>query len=90
MEIYDAVPGEDFWSFSAGVSLPVFGTVKQSRTLAEKNAAVSAAEANAADPILARIEHRHRVETLIAKGGKGEYSFDVHLQGPQETVFFDV
>jgi cobalt-zinc-cadmium efflux system outer membrane protein len=45
----DPVAGEDFWSFSAGVSLPVFGTVKQSRALAEKNAAVSAAEANVAD-----------------------------------------
>jgi cobalt-zinc-cadmium efflux system outer membrane protein len=45
----DPVAGQDFWSFSAGVSLPVFGTLKQSRTLAQKNAAVSAAEANAAD-----------------------------------------
>lgn len=45
----DPVAGEDFWSFSAGVSLPIFGTVKQSRTLSEKNAAVNAAEANAAD-----------------------------------------
>ncbi|NIT36001.1 MAG: TolC family protein [candidate division Zixibacteria bacterium] len=45
----DPVAGEDFWSFSAGVSLPFFGTVKQKRTLAEKNAAVSAAEAAAAD-----------------------------------------
>lgn len=45
----DPVAGEDFWSFSAGVSLPLFGTVKHSRTLAEKSAAVSAAEANAAD-----------------------------------------
>ncbi len=45
----DPVAGEDFWSFSAGVSLPLFGTVKQSRTLAEKTAAVSAAEAAIAD-----------------------------------------
>ena len=45
----DPVAGEDFWSFSAGVSLPLFGTVKHSRTLAEKSTAVSAAEANAAD-----------------------------------------
>lgn len=45
----DPVAGENFWSFSAGVSLPVFGTVKQSRTMAEKNAAASAAEANVAD-----------------------------------------
>ena len=45
----DPVAGEDFWSFSAGLSLPLFGSVKQSRTLAEKNATVSAAEAAAAD-----------------------------------------
>ena len=45
----DPVAGEDFWSFSAAVSLPLFGTVKQSRILAEKEAAVTAAEASAAD-----------------------------------------
>jgi cobalt-zinc-cadmium efflux system outer membrane protein len=45
----DPVAGEDFWSFSAGVSLPVFGTIRQSRSLADKNAAVTAAEATVAD-----------------------------------------
>ncbi len=48
------------------------------------------AEANAGDPVLARIEHRDRVPTLIARGGAGKYSHDIHLQGPQETVFFDI
>ena len=48
------------------------------------------AEANAGDPVMARIEHRDRVPTLIAKGGAGKYSHDIHLQGPQETVFFDI
>lgn len=48
------------------------------------------AEANAGDPVLARIEHRDRIVTLLAKGGDGEYSLDIHLQGPQETVFFDI
>lgn len=48
-------------------------------------------EANAVDPILARIEHRQRVETLIAKAESGGvYRFDVHLQGPSETVFFNI
>ena len=47
--------------------------------------------ANNADPILARIEHRHRVDTLIAKSeAEGVYRFDIHLQGAQETVFFDM
>ena len=46
-------------------------------------------KANAEDPILARIEHRVRVPTLIAIRGGDSYSFDVHLQGEKETVFFD-
>ncbi|MEM7472901.1 MAG: protocatechuate 3,4-dioxygenase subunit alpha [Pseudomonadota bacterium] len=47
--------------------------------------------ANAADPILSRIEHQNRVPTLLArKEGEGVYRFDVHLQGPNETIFFDM
>ena len=49
------------------------------------------AEANAADPVLGRIEQASRRATLIArKEQSGTYGFDVHLQGPNETVFFDV
>jgi protocatechuate 3,4-dioxygenase alpha subunit len=46
-------------------------------------------KANAEDPILARIEHRDRVATLIAPRDGDTYSFDIHLQGEKETVFFD-
>ena len=46
--------------------------------------------ANAEDPVLARIEHRVRVPTLIAQRDGNGYSFDVHLQGEKETVFFDI
>ena len=47
--------------------------------------------ANAADPILARIEHQARVSTLLArKEGAGLYRFDIHIQGPIETIFFDI
>ena len=47
--------------------------------------------ANAGCPVLARIEHRERVATLLArKVAPGEYSFYIHLQGPLETVFFDI
>ena len=43
------------------------------------------------DPWLTRIEHQNRVPTLIATETQpGTYQFDIHLQGPQETVFFDV
>ncbi|RMD48306.1 MAG: protocatechuate 3,4-dioxygenase subunit alpha [Alphaproteobacteria bacterium] len=47
--------------------------------------------ANAEDPLLARIEHRPRVETLLARPeGEGQWRFDIHLQGPRETVFLDM
>jgi protocatechuate 3,4-dioxygenase alpha subunit len=47
-------------------------------------------EANAADPILARIEHRSRVKTLLAERRGDAYTFDIRIQGPDETVFFDI
>lgn len=43
-----------------------------------------------ADPVLQRIEHRHRVQTLMAQPVEGGYHFDIHLQGERETVFFDI
>ncbi|MQT11192.1 protocatechuate 3,4-dioxygenase subunit alpha [Segnochrobactrum spirostomi] len=50
--------------------------------------------ANAADPLLARIENRARVATLIAPRtlveGVPTYTFDIHLQGDRETVFLDI
>lgn len=46
-------------------------------------------EANEEDPLLRRIEYRHRVATLIAPRG-GTYTFDIHLQGDKETVFLDI
>lgn len=50
---------------------------------------------NSADPLLQRIEHEARRETLIAHKTahaktQGQYRFDIHLQGPQETVFLDM
>lgn len=48
------------------------------------------ADANAADPLLLRIEHRHRVETMIAQKEGSTYTLDIHLQGPKETVFLDI
>ena len=49
------------------------------------------AEKNAADPILALVPAERRT-TLIARrdAGGATYRFDVHLQGDDETVFFDV
>lgn len=52
------------------------------------------AEANAEDPVLRLVEQPERRKTLIARrerrGGETAYVFDIHLQGPQETVFFDI
>ncbi len=49
------------------------------------------ADANAEDPILSKIEHKVRIPTLLAKPeGEGHYRFDVCLQGPDETIFFDM
>ncbi|MDR3514175.1 MAG: protocatechuate 3,4-dioxygenase subunit alpha [Azospirillaceae bacterium] len=52
------------------------------------------AVANAGDPVLLRIEDRSRIATLVAPKDLSTdpptYRFDIHLQGPQETVFFDI
>lgn len=49
--------------------------------------------ANAADPVLQSVPAERR-ETLIAKRQDSSagvvYRFDIHMQGDQETVFFDV
>jgi protocatechuate 3,4-dioxygenase, alpha subunit len=47
--------------------------------------------ANATDPILALVPAERRA-TLLAKpdpAKPGSWRFDIHLQGPHETVFFD-
>ena len=53
------------------------------------------AAANDNDPVLMSIEEAGRRDTLLAvrrEGGGTQpvYEFDVHLQGPHETVFFDL
>ena len=51
------------------------------------------AVANASDPVLASVPAGRR-QTLLARRGlrSGEtvYVFDIHMQGEQETVFFDL
>lgn len=49
------------------------------------------AEANASDYVLNKIADPRRRETLIARKEAGaKYVLDVYLQGPNETVFFDI
>ena len=45
-------------------------------------------QANAEDPVLARAEHR--APTLVATRDGSAFRFDIHLQGDDETVFFDI
>jgi protocatechuate 3,4-dioxygenase, alpha subunit len=51
------------------------------------------AAANAADPVLSSVPENRR-HTLLAERADGDgeavYHFDIHLQGVNETVFFDV
>ena len=48
-------------------------------------------EANAQDPILSDIKDKTRIPTLLAKTeAGGKYRFDIFLQGPKETIFFDM
>jgi protocatechuate 3,4-dioxygenase alpha subunit len=74
-------PHVSFWIVARGINLGL-----QTRMyFADEEAA------NAADPVLSRIEHRDRVGTLLARpDGAGAYRFDIRLQGPDETIFFDI
>jgi protocatechuate 3,4-dioxygenase alpha subunit len=47
------------------------------------------ADAHAADPVLSSVPSPRRGTLVAVRTGDG-YRFDVHLQGPGETVFFDV
>jgi protocatechuate 3,4-dioxygenase, alpha subunit len=46
--------------------------------------------ANAEDPILELVPARRRTTLIARRAGDNRYVFDIKLQGPGETVFFDV
>jgi protocatechuate 3,4-dioxygenase alpha subunit len=49
--------------------------------------------ANAADPVMALVPADRRATLIAARqsgNGNAVYRFDIHLQGDNETVFFDV
>jgi protocatechuate 3,4-dioxygenase, alpha subunit len=46
-------------------------------------------DANATDQVLATVPAARR-NTLLAQPTEDGYHFDIHLQGPGETVFFDI
>jgi protocatechuate 3,4-dioxygenase alpha subunit len=45
---------------------------------------------NAADPVLSMIADPGARATLLARSEPGSLRFDIHLQGKDETVFFEV
>ena len=47
------------------------------------------AQANAADPVLSAVPADRR-NTLIARRDGNTYRLDIHMQGENETVFFEV
>jgi protocatechuate 3,4-dioxygenase alpha subunit len=77
-------PHVTFWIVARGINLGLHTRMYFS----------DEAEANAQCPVLLRVEQHSRVATLI--GARGEdrgrpiYTFDIRLQGEQETIFFDI
>ena len=48
-------------------------------------------EDNSNDPLLARVEQRPRIDSLLAqKVSDGQYRWDIRLQGEGETLFLDI
>jgi len=47
-------------------------------------------QANAADPVLAGLDEQARATLVAQRSDDGHYELDIHLQGPDETVFFAV
>jgi protocatechuate 3,4-dioxygenase alpha subunit len=77
-------PHVSFWIVSRGINIG----------LATRMYFGDEAAANEQDPVLNIIEQPERRKTLIAprseRDGVTIYTFDIHLQGERETVFFDV
>ena len=77
-------PHVSFWIASRGINIG----------LATRMYFGDEADANAGDPVLNIVEQPERRQTLIAnrseREGQAVYTFDMHLGGERETVFFDV
>ena len=77
-------PHINFWFAARGINIG----------LSTRMYLADEAAANADDPVLNIIEQPARRQTLIARredrDGVAVYTFDIHLQGERETVFFDV
>jgi protocatechuate 3,4-dioxygenase, alpha subunit len=82
------VPGPDGVMQAPHVDVSVFGRGMLHRVVTRIYFA-DEPEANVADPVLAAVPDDRRATLLAAPTDDG-YRFDIHLQGPGETVFFDV
>jgi len=84
-----AVPGPDGEPQAPHINVLIFarGLLRQ---LATRIYFPDEEEANAADPVLASIGDAAARSTLIPHQSDGALEFDVHLQGDNQTVFFDV
>jgi protocatechuate 3,4-dioxygenase alpha subunit len=78
----DQAPHISLWIVARGINIGL-----QTRLYFEDEQ-----EANAADPVLNRIMDVRRRKTLIASRSDdgATYTLDIHLQGDDETVFFDI
>ena len=80
----DQAPHIAFWVVARGINIGL-----HTRLYFADEAA-----ANEKDPVLGGIEWAPRRDTLVARrsvrDGKAVYTFDIRVQGENETVFFDV
>jgi protocatechuate 3,4-dioxygenase, alpha subunit len=84
-----AVPGPDGTTQAPHVDLSVFARGLLNRVVTRLYFP-DEVEANAADPVLARIADPDDRATLVAEATSDGYRFDVRLQGDRETVFFAI
>lgn len=84
-----AVPGPDGRSQAPHINVLVFarGLLRQ---LVTRIYFPDEEVANAADPLLSSIEDPAARSTLVARRVDGALEFDIHLQGENQTAFFDV
>ena len=83
------VPGPDGIPQAPHVAVSVFGRGLLDRVVTRIYFG-DEADANAADPVLAGIADPAARATLVARPEADGYRFDVHLQGPDETLFFAI
>jgi protocatechuate 3,4-dioxygenase alpha subunit len=83
-----SVPGPGGYSQAPHIDVSVFARGMTHRCVTRIYFA-DEEEANASDPVLSTVPPARRSSLLAAPTVAG-YRFDIHLQGPSETVFFDV